>query len=592
MKYASKGEKASSVLNNAFTTVVQKMSDTSNVQNTFKQIMIKSVGQRDYSIQEVMHHLLSLKCISSTHDVVTVSLDGSRRIQIKGQKEFCTSPSMIDVYAERGKFIKSYPEILNYNFIGFTSNFIHKGSKLLKRTKPVIVKMYPYYSSNPKNPNYGLFCKYQLLKYKPWQQTPDYAWSNAEPCDETFKTCWMNFLCSDQGKVLVPDWEIKLQDLKASVKIEINVRDTHNDMEEEKEEWMLMSELNIQQIDSNDEHDFIIAPEGYWHNDNEIFNKEGVNMTSWLTNQKSLNKTQWRLSTKVIDTSTFSECQSLAYSIIYNHTKMIDEEPMRLLIKSIAGSGKSYVIDAVRNLLEEKCQVLAYTGKASFNVKGITLHSFLKLPIGSKRQSQLKGIALQQLQNDLQNIEYLIIDEYSFVGQSMFGWIDSRCRQATGAINKPFGGLSVILVGDIAQLPPVLDKPLYHSLPQTDKQLQGSLMYKQFNQVVNLTVNHRVDGKSEDQCQFRDLLLRARDGKSIVADWHKLLSRTPNCIDNIEEFKVSAIRLCYLKSKVAEIKLTKLKDLKCPIDRIKARHSGGAQSLSPDEFGGLEPVIY
>ena len=402
----------------------------------------------------------------------------------------------------------------------------------------------------------------------------------------------MNFLCSDQGKVLVPDWEIKLQDLKASVKIEINVRDTHNDIEEEKEEWMLMSELNIQQIDSNDEHDFIIAPEGYWHNDNEIFNKEGVNMTSWLTNQKSLNKTQWRLSTKVIDTSTFSECQSLAYSIIYNHTKMIDKEPMRLLIKGIAGSGKSYVIDAVRNLLEEKCQVLAYTGKASFNVKGITLHSFLKLPIGSKRQSQLKGIALQQLQNDLQNIEYLIIDEYSFVGQSMFGWIDSRCRQATGAINKPFGGLSVILVGDIAQLPPVLDKLLYHSLPQTDKQIQGSLMYKQFNQVVNLTVNHRVDGKSEDQCQFRDLLLRARDGKSIVADWHKLLSRTPNCIDNIEEFKVSAIRLCYLKSKVAEINLTKLKDLNCPIARIKARHSGGAQSLSPDEFGGLEPVIY
>ena len=218
--------------------------------------------------------------------------------------------------------------------------------------------------------------------------------------------------------------------------------------------------------------------------------------------------------------------------------------------------------------------------------------SFLKLPIGSKRQSQLKGIALQQLQNDLQNIEYLIIDEYFFVGQSMFGWIDSRCRQAAGAINKPFGGLSVILVGDIAQLPPVLDKPLYHSLPQTDKQLQGSLMYKQFNQVVNLTVNHRVDGKSEDQCQFRDLLLRARDSKSIVADWHKLLSRTPNCTDNIEEFKVSAIRLCYLKSKVAEIKLTKLKDLKCPIARIKARHSGGAQGLSPDEFGGLEPVIY
>ncbi|CAH3167618.1 unnamed protein product, partial [Pocillopora meandrina] len=59
----------------------------------------------------------------------------------------------------------------------------------------------------------------------------------------------------------------------------------------------------------------------------------------------------------------------------------------------------------------------------------------------------LKGIALQQLQTNLQNIQYLIIDEYSFVGQSLFGWIDCRCRQATGLADQAFGGLSVILVG-------------------------------------------------------------------------------------------------------------------------------------------------
>ena len=51
----------------------------------------------------------------------------------------------------------------------------------------------------------------------------------------------------------------------------------------------------------------------------------------------------------------------------------------------VAGTGKSYLIDSLRNLLQEKCKVLAYTGKASFNVNGVTLHSLLKLPIGSKR---------------------------------------------------------------------------------------------------------------------------------------------------------------------------------------------------------------
>ena len=57
-------------------------------------------------------------------------------------------------------------------------------------------------------------------------------------------------------------------------------------------------------------------------------------------------------------------------------------------------------------------------------------------------------------------MKYLIIDEYSFVGQGLFGWIDSRCKQAISKTNILFGGNSVVLFGDIAQLPPVGDKVL------------------------------------------------------------------------------------------------------------------------------------
>lgn len=126
----------------------------------------------------------------------------------------------------------------------------------------------------------------------------------------------------------------------------------------------------------------------------------------------------------------------------------------------------------------------------------------------------------------------MIIDEYSFVGQSLFGWIDCRCRQATGLANQAFDGLSVILVGDIAQLSPVGDKPLFHSLLKSDKQIQGHLIYQEFKQVVTLSVNHRVDGKSNDQGCFRDLLIRVRNGESTIADWQKLLSRTPEILKN------------------------------------------------------------
>ena len=62
------------------------------------------------------------------------------------------------------------------------------------------------------------------------------------------------------------------------------------------------------------------------------------------------------------------------------------------------------------------------------------------------------------MQHDLDGVEYLIIDEFSVVGQKMFAWINRRCKQATGNLTIPFGGMSIILVGDIAELPPVTDQ--------------------------------------------------------------------------------------------------------------------------------------
>ena len=89
-----------------------------------------------------------------------------------------------------------------------------------------------------------------------------------------------------------------------------------------------------------------------------------------------------------------------------------------------------------------------------------TLHSLLRLPIGTKRLNDLKRTALLQLQSNLESVKYLIIDEYSFVGQGLFSWIDSRCKQAINKTNILFDGNSVLLFGDIAQLPPVGDKVL------------------------------------------------------------------------------------------------------------------------------------
>ena len=135
----------------------------------------------------------------------------------------------------------------------------------------------------------------------------------------------------------------------------------------------------------------------------------------------------------------------------------------------------------------------------------------LKLPIGTRGNKELTGESLFRLQQSLNEINYIMIDEHSMLGQTTLGWIDKRCKQVTGNYDKVFGGMSLILIGDPGQLPPVGDKPLFHTKPSSAIGEQGYQSYKMFDKVVKLTVNQRVEGISSTQEQFRGLLLLYRD---------------------------------------------------------------------------------
>ena len=60
-----------------------------------------------------MHYLLSLKCVSSSFEVVTASLDGSRKINLSGTRQSCTEQSILDVYSQRHKYLEVDPNLLN-----------------------------------------------------------------------------------------------------------------------------------------------------------------------------------------------------------------------------------------------------------------------------------------------------------------------------------------------------------------------------------------------------------------------------------------------------------------------------------------------
>jgi hypothetical protein len=100
---------------------------------------------------------------------------------------------------------------------------------------------------------------------------------------------------------------------------------------------------------------------------------------------------------------------------------------------------------------------------ASNQINGQTLHSLLRLPIDGKyRPLAETPTVLSNLQRVFNGVRYLIIDEKSMLGLKTLGWIDLRLREIfPRSSDEFFGGLSVMLIGDFFQLPPVLNKPLY-----------------------------------------------------------------------------------------------------------------------------------
>ena len=126
-----------------------------------------------------------------------------------------------------------------------------------------------------------------------------------------------------------------------------------------------------------------------------------------------------------------------------------------MIIQGTAGTEKSYLIGAIKNTLENLSHpgkspllLLAPTWVEGFNISATTVHYVLHISI--KYVNPLRGPSLINLQEEFRNVKYILIDEISFIGKILLIKIDSRLHQAFPEnANIPFGGRSIILVGDL-----------------------------------------------------------------------------------------------------------------------------------------------
>lgn len=137
-----------------------------------------------------------------------------------------------------------------------------------------------------------------------------------------------------------------------------------------------------------------------------------------------------------------------------------------LFITGNAGSGKSYII----NLLPLKlkgCVLLAPTGVSASIIHGATIHSFFKLPPKLWDKIDINRAA-ENVKDKINIIKYLIIDEISMVSAYTMDCIDEILRKAKKS-NDPFGGIKLVVSGDLYQLPPVIEDESYEKILKLNK---------------------------------------------------------------------------------------------------------------------------
>ena len=125
-----------------------------------------------------------------------------------------------------------------------------------------------------------------------------------------------------------------------------------------------------------------------------------------------------------------------------------------------AGTGKTTFLRTLKERAPKRMVVLAPTGVAAINAQGQTIHSFFQLPFGpivpGMQQGEKKGHYKmgKEKKNLIKTLDLLVIDEISMVRCDVLDAVDRELRKFKNR-SKPFGGVQLLLIGDLQQLAPV-----------------------------------------------------------------------------------------------------------------------------------------
>lgn len=142
--------------------------------------------------------------------------------------------------------------------------------------------------------------------------------------------------------------------------------------------------------------------------------------------------------------------------------ELIENSKRNLLLLGKAGTGKSTFLNYLRKNTKKNIAVLAPTGVAAINIQGMTIHSFFGFSIDITLEKVKKYSKNHRSRKILKNLDAIVIDEISMVRADILDCINKFLMLNSPKSNQVFGGIQMVFIGDLYQIPPIVKNDLKH----------------------------------------------------------------------------------------------------------------------------------
>lgn len=255
--------------------------------------------------------------------------------------------------------------------------------------------------------------------------------------------------------------------------------------------------------------------------------------------------------------------------------RIVEHTGANLFLTGKAGTGKTTFLRRLRDRSKKRMVVLAPTGVAAINAGGATIHSFFQFPlspfvpgkgfVGEESYFRLS----RNTRRILAGLDLLVIDEISMVRPDLLDGIDMALRRYCNPL-KPFGGVQLLLIGDLRQLSPVVREP--------DRAILGEFYPSPYffdsialREAGFLTIELQTVFRQSDR-RFIDMLNEVREGTAGESTLRRL---NLNCRPGFDPPESEGyIRLTTHNRRASEINRMKLEAIDTPSATYEARIKG------------------